>query len=62
MHIFGAPVTIVPDEAKKEDGKNKLGYFLGFLSTSAVVLYQDIDTKSFSRARHGRIDNFLCFH
>ena len=59
VHIFGAPVTIVPDEAKKEDGKNKIGFFLGFASTSAVVLYQDIDTKSFSRARHGRVNDFF---
>lgn len=59
IHIFGAPVSIIPDEAKKETGQNKLGIFLGFASTSAVILYQDITSKNLGRARHGRVDDFF---
>ena len=59
IHIFGSPVTIVPDEPKKETGQNRLGVFLGFASTTAITLYQDIETKTLGRARHGRIDNMF---
>ena len=58
IHIFGSPVTIIADEEKKETGKNKVGGFLGFASTSAVILYQSIDTGNLGRARHCRIDDF----
>ena len=61
IHIFGSPVTIVADEEKKETGKNKVGRFLGFASTSAVIFYQNITNGNLGRARHGRIDDFfLC--
>ena len=59
IHIFGCPITIVPDEPKKENGQNKVGRFLGFGASSAVLLYQDIKTNTLGRARHGRIDDMF---
>ena len=59
IHIFGSPVTIVAEEEKKESGQNKVGRFLGFASTSAVILYQNISNGTLGRARHGRIDDFF---
>ena len=59
LHIFGAPITITDENHSKEKARNFVGRFLGFGSTSAVVIYQDIGSGKIKRARNCRIDDYF---
>ena len=59
IHIFGAPVTITEENGAKEKPRNHIGRFLGFGSSSAVVIYEDIKSGKLKRARNCRIDNYF---
>ena len=59
VHIFGAPITITDETANKENPRNRIGRFLGFGSTSAVIIYEDILSKKIKRARNCRIDDYF---
>ena len=45
--------------ASKENPRNRIARFLGFGSTSAVVIYEDLHTKKIKRARNCRIDDYF---
>ena len=59
IHIFGAPIAITAENSSKEEPRNFTGRFLGFGSTSAVVIYQDLQSKKIKRARNCRIDDYF---
>ena len=59
IHIFGAPVTITEENSGKEEPRNRIGRFLGFGSSSAVIIYEDMRSGKIKRARNCRIDNYF---
>ena len=59
IHIFGAPITITDENCSKEEPRNHVGRFLGFGSSSAVIIYEDIKSGKIKRARNCRIDDYF---
>ena len=57
--MFGAPVYVFEKDDRKLVQSNKIGVFLGYSATTAVVLYQDCKSKEIKRCHHARIDDFL---
>ena len=59
IHMFGVPVYVFEKDDRKLVQSNKIGIFLGYSSTTAVVIYQDCKTKELKRCHHARIDDYL---
>ena len=57
IHLFGAPVYVYEKEDKKLVHNNKVGIFLGYSTSTAVVLYRSMKNKEILRCHHARIDD-----
>ena len=57
IQMFGAPVYVFEKDDRKLVHSNKIGIFMGYSSTTAVVLYQDCKSKELKRCYHARVDD-----